>query len=104
MDVFVMPSSVETFSNATLEAMAMARPVLLSEVGGAPEMVESDSSGLLFNLGNQQALYDALIRLHDSKELRDNLGQAARARVLESFTFGEMIERYRRVTIGQIGA
>jgi glycosyltransferase involved in cell wall biosynthesis len=98
MDVFVLPSrEVETFSNAALEAMAMARPIVLSEIGGAAEMVENQESGLLFKIGDLETLCGELIKLRDSRPMRDRLGQAARERVLQSFTFAQMVERYRRL-------
>jgi glycosyltransferase involved in cell wall biosynthesis len=51
MDVFVLPSThVETFSNAALEAMAMSRPVILSRVGGAAEMVRDNVEGYTLNV------------------------------------------------------
>ena len=95
MDVFVLPSMVETFSNAALEAMAMARPVVLSDTGGAAEMVDDQMSGMVFKIGDLEGLCNALSRLHDSRPMRDSLGQAARARVLQLFTFAQMVDRYR---------
>ena len=100
MDVFVLPSSdVETFSNAALEAMSMGRAVVLSNLGGAAEMVVNGDSGLLFEVGDQEALVNTLERLLDSSDLRARLGRAARHRVLERLRFTEMVERYRELLI-----
>lgn len=96
MDIFVLPSSrVETFSNAALEAMAMSRAVVLSEAGGAAEMVEHGKSGMLFPVGGIDALTGILAELHGSSELRQRLGQAARNRVVASFGFADMVDRYQ---------
>lgn len=99
MDIFVLPSSaVETFSNAALEAMAMARPVVLSKIGGAAEMVEHGVSGMLFPAGNVDELTRILCTLHDSKDMRQNLGIAARETVVKSFGFPIMVDRYRELS------
>lgn len=95
MDIFVLPSrAVETFSNAALEAMAMELPVVLSQIGGAAEMVEDEESGYLFESGNRRQLVDILCRLLDSHSLRQKIGQLARQRVIENFEFGLMLRRY----------
>jgi glycosyltransferase involved in cell wall biosynthesis len=96
MDVFVLPSSaVETFSNAALEAMAMARPVVLSDIGGAAEMIERGTSGMLFPVGNIDALVTILISLHDSTEARQALGSAARERVVQLYGFSDFVDQYK---------
>lgn len=95
MDVFVLPSRSETFSNAALEAMSMARPVVLSNVGGAAEMVQHEESGYLFEAGDVETLIDLLATLYDSEDLRERMGAAARQRVLEHFEFAAMLERYK---------
>jgi glycosyltransferase involved in cell wall biosynthesis len=96
MDIFVLPSrAVETFSNAALEAMSLARPVVLSNIGGAAEMVVDGKSGFLFDVGNVAMLTDLLVTLCDSKPERERVGSAARLRVLERFQFGAMLDQYK---------
>jgi glycosyltransferase involved in cell wall biosynthesis len=98
MDVFVLPSSaVETFSNAALEAMSMGCAVVLSRIGGAAEMVVDGESGLLFPIGDVDALVDSLILLHDKPEMRRSLGAAARERIKARFEFTRMVDDYRRL-------
>jgi glycosyltransferase involved in cell wall biosynthesis len=97
LDIFVLPSTVEIFSNAALEAMAMARPVLLSDSGGAAEMLEHERNGLLFPPGDVDALTALLERLCKSSELRVALGTTARQRLISLFDFDVMVERYREL-------
>jgi glycosyltransferase involved in cell wall biosynthesis len=98
MDVFVLPSrAVETFSNAALEAMSMARPVVLSNIGGAAEMVVDGESGWLFDAGDVGWLMRILTDLYDSPPLRQRMGEAARQRVVDSFSFESMIEGYEEL-------
>lgn len=96
MDVFVLPSThVETFSNAALEAMAMCRPVILSRIGGATEMVREGVEGFTLPLAQlEQELVPLLVRLHAEQTLRDRLGQAARQRVEREFSLRGMVDNF----------
>lgn len=97
MDVFVLPSThIETFSNAALEAMAMGCPVVLSEVGGAAEMVRDAVEGFTIDLSDLQAgrLAPLLARLQADPSLREQLGARARARVEREFSLRIMTDRY----------
>ncbi len=96
MDMFVLPSrAVETFSNAALEAMSLERPVVLSNIGGASEMVENRESGFLFESGDCDALTRILSELYDSPSLRRRIGYAARERVIQRFRFESMLLGYK---------
>jgi glycosyltransferase involved in cell wall biosynthesis len=95
MDVFVLPSRTETFSNAALEAMAMCRPVVLSNVGGAGEMVRDGIDGFTLELSAlDDALPQLLSRLRHDQELRERVGRAGRDRVIRDFSLRGMIDRY----------
>ena len=95
MDVFVLPSkSVETFSNAALEAMAMAIPTVLSNVGGAAEMVNDGRDGYVYERDDLQRLSDRLAVLENNPELRMRLGRSARATVESKFQFARMVDEY----------
>jgi L-malate glycosyltransferase len=95
MDVFVLPStSVETFSNSALEAMSMACPVILSNLGGASEMVEHGRSGLLFDVGDGEGLVNQMSTLYYSADRRKDIGNLARQRVLDRFRFKDMVAKY----------
>jgi glycosyltransferase involved in cell wall biosynthesis len=93
-DVVALPStSVETFSLAALEAMALGRPVVLSEIGGAAEMVRPHDNGLLFPAGDSAALASCLAELADPAT-RVRMGGAARASVEARFSERAMVDRY----------
>ena len=94
MDIFVLAStSVETFSNAALEAMAMEKAVILSRVGGAAEMVGEGENGILYESGNVEELVSAVKLLSDGTT-RDRYARNARARVCELFTLERMAASY----------
>jgi L-malate glycosyltransferase len=102
MDVFVLPSThIETFSNAALEAMAMAKPTILSEVGGATEMVRDGIDGYTLACDKLDAtLPSVLIRLHDDAALRATLGRAARERAQAKFSAVSMIDEFAELIAG----
>ncbi len=79
-DVFVMSSLQEGLSIALLEAMARGRPVVVTRVGGLPEVVRDGVDGLLVPPRDVDAMADALLRLVRDPQLRARLGTAARAR------------------------
>ena len=97
MDVFVLSSvAVETFSNAALEAMAAGKAVILSDLGGAREMIVPGESGMMYESGNVEALIQALHTLCRDREIRERLGSMARKRVIEEFSFDRMLDDYQR--------
>jgi glycosyltransferase involved in cell wall biosynthesis len=85
-DVAVVPSHVEPLGNATLEAMAHGLPVLGCAVGGIPEMVEVERTGLLVPPRSPEALAAALTRLLADPQMRRQLGSAGRQRCQERFS------------------
>jgi glycosyltransferase involved in cell wall biosynthesis len=77
-DVFVLPSYVEGTPNAVLEAMAAGRAVIATRVGGIPDLIEPEKTGILIEAGDIAALGVALVRLRQHPELRQALGEQAR--------------------------
>jgi glycosyltransferase involved in cell wall biosynthesis len=86
MDVFVMPSYEEAFSNAIMEAMACGRAVVATTAGGNPELVEPERRGLLVPPRDAAALAAALERLLLDDPLRTQLACAGRAFVTENLS------------------
>ncbi|MDC5819329.1 glycosyltransferase family 4 protein [Vibrio europaeus] len=95
-DAFLLASESETFSNAALEAMALSLPVLMSDVGGAPEMVEQGSNGYLFEALNPGAMAQQMRQLISQTE-EQGLGQNARKRVERDFSNQAMVKNYMDV-------
>jgi glycosyltransferase involved in cell wall biosynthesis len=95
-DAFVVTStSVETFSNAALEAMAMGLPVILSRIGGAAEMVEAARSGFLYTPGDVTQLAGHIATLTGDEVLTREMGRAAMTRMQGRFGFARMLDEYR---------
>ncbi len=96
-DIVVLPSSEEGLSNVVLEAMAAARPVLASAVGGNPELIEHGRTGLLFRSGDMPALAVGLRRLTADAALRAQLGAAARRHVERHYAVADMVAQTESV-------
>jgi glycosyltransferase involved in cell wall biosynthesis len=77
IDIFVLPSRSESFSNALLEAMASGCCVVGSRVGGTPELIHEGETGLLFDSGDVVGLAQCLDQLAGREALRTRLAEAA---------------------------
>ena len=84
-DIAVVPSLVEPLGNATLEAMSHGLPVIGSEVGGIPEMIVHEVTGLLVPPRCPGGLAEALSRLIAEPDVRRRLGARGRRRCEETF-------------------
>ncbi len=97
MDLFVLPSLSEGIPLVLLEAMALARPVVATAVGGIPEVVEHEISGLLVAAGNHEDLAKGCLAVMDNPTLAQELGPAGRRRVEEAFSADVMAENVANV-------
>jgi glycosyltransferase involved in cell wall biosynthesis len=102
LDVFVLPSiAVESFSNAALEAMAMGRPVILSDIGGAREMIREGVEGYVVSPTELAARLPAVIAaLYSDRRKRQQMGAAARDRAVSCFSVPAMVAGYRGLLRG----
>lgn len=93
--VVVVPSRFrDPLPLVTLEAAQMARPIVASRVGGIPESVLHQKTGLLVEKEDASALTDAVALLLDHPEKARQMGQAARKRALEVFAFERYVDAY----------
>jgi glycosyltransferase involved in cell wall biosynthesis len=96
-DVFVLSSSNEALPLVVLEAMALGRPVVATDVGGVGDAVQHEQSGLLVPPGDAPALAAAIERLLDDKELSGRLGAQAREFAVSHCSVEAMIESYSTI-------
>ncbi len=99
--VALVSVAVETFSIAALEAMAMAKPLIMSDIGGAREQVEPGRTGWLFPPGDVEALARCLEAAGD-RALLHAMGRHSRERVVRDYAMEAMIERYVSLLNGDL--
>ena len=92
VNVSVMPSLNEALSNVLLESMAAGAPTVATRVGGTPEALVDERTGLLVPPGDSRAIADAVGRLLDNPSLAGRLGQAARALIKDRFSVDRMVQ------------
>ena len=95
-DVMALCSLTEAFSLAALEAMAMGKPVVHAEVGGAAEMISGGHNGILYPVGDTEAFAAALATLAD-RSVCERMGGNARRVVEALFSETTMVDRYERL-------
>lgn len=87
----------EPLGTVVIEAMAMGRPLIAPNHGGAAEMMQHEQTGLLFNPRDAQSLADEIEKFYLSKPLRDTLGANARSAALKAFAVETHVERIQNI-------
>ena len=103
-DLFVSSSSSEGLPLSFLEAMACGLCVVATERGGAQEVVDDQTTGLLAPIKNPPALAAAILRALQDAELRKRLAAAGRQRVIQEFSLDTTIEAYRSLYARLLGS
>jgi len=93
IDIFVLPSLSEALSNSLMEAMACGCCPVASRIGGNPELVVPDDTGLLFDAGNVEGLAVQLRLLIRNEELRRRYADASARRIATEFTHRAAADR-----------
>jgi N-acetyl-alpha-D-glucosaminyl L-malate synthase BshA len=93
-DVFLLPSTTESFGLAALEAMACGVPVVASNVGGVSELVTDGEVGFLAPAGDVAAMAGHVLRLLTDDSLHRRLSQSARHRAESQFQLEPAADRY----------
>ncbi len=104
IDILAICSHQEGFSLAAIEAMALGKPVVATEVGGLPEVVDNDITGILVGSHNPAKLAEALLKLLNDKQLVIRLGENGKNKCKEFFslsgTVNSLTKIYRSVYKG----
>lgn len=103
-DLFLLPSSEESFGLAALEAMSCGTPVIATEVGGLPEVITHGVDGYLYPVGDTHAMAEGAVRLLTDESLFSSFKTAARAKAVENFRVELMVpiyEAFYQKVVGQ---
>jgi glycosyltransferase involved in cell wall biosynthesis len=96
-DVFLLPSSSESFGLVALEAMSAEVPVVCSNAGGLPEVVEHGFTGFLHDPQHVAGYTSSVLKLLTNENLRRTMGRRGRRVAIEKFGAEAMIEQYVKV-------
>jgi glycogen synthase len=99
-DLFTLPSSAEAFGNVFAEALASGLPIVGSNVGGIPELVEHGVNGLLVTPGIPQTLAQAIRYLAEDPELREEMRTRNRAKAEANLEWAQVTRRYLAIYEG----
>ena len=97
LDIFVLPSLGEGISNTILEAMASGLPVIATRVGGNPELVVENETGMLVPVADADAMAQAIVSYVKQPTRMRQHGQAARARIEREYSMDAMVRQYAAV-------
>lgn len=93
-DMFILPSHEEAFGLVFIEAGAKGLATIATRVGGIPDIIDNEETGLLVTPQSPEALSDAIRRLAENADLRQTMGQKAHKRVASRFSTDNMINQY----------
>lgn len=103
-DLFLLPSSQESFGLAALEAMSCGVPVIASDVGGLPEVIEDGVSGILYPVGDVEGMAQGAVQVLTDDSSHTRFAQAARQRVLNHFDASRIVPQYESLYEELLGA
>jgi glycosyltransferase involved in cell wall biosynthesis len=93
-DVFVQPSLEEAFGLVFIEAGAHGKPTVATEVGGIPDIIINNETGILVPPGDSTTLAMAINKMLENPEWTAQLGKNARERIVAHFSLNKMVDKY----------
>ena len=93
-DLLLMPSELESFGLAALEAMACKVPAIATRVGGIPELIDHNETGLLYPVGEVEAMAQGALELLGDKPRLDAMRSAARLTARKRFCASLVVPQY----------
>jgi len=86
MDIFVVPSRIESFGVAAIEALACERPCIVANTGGLPEVIEDKTTGIVADYESVESLTQAIVEMILQQEQAIEMGKQGKKSVLEKYT------------------
>ena len=101
IDIYALPTGMDTTPLSCRESMSMENPVVASRVGGIPEMVYDNTTGFLVDEGDSEGWINKLTILVNDEELRKKFGSAGRNLVIERFNWDKLADEFIEVVSKQ---
>ena len=96
-DIFVLSSITEGLGTSLLDAMACGKPIVATDAGGIPEVVDQGISGTIVRARDARAMANAIVELLSDERRRRSMGEAGLARVKARFTVERMVAATAKV-------
>jgi glycosyltransferase involved in cell wall biosynthesis len=93
-DIYLQPSIYEALCVSVIEASAMELPIIASNVGGLPEVVDHNITGILIPPDDPQALVEAIEALANDKEKREEMGKQGRRKAIRQFSLEREVKEW----------
>ncbi|HMS39591.1 MAG TPA: N-acetyl-alpha-D-glucosaminyl L-malate synthase BshA [Pyrinomonadaceae bacterium] len=103
-DIFLLPSELESFGLAALEAEACEVPVIATRIGGIPEVVTDGETGFLSDIGDTEKMSDDAMKLLNDEEMRRTFGEKARELAVSRYSSELIIPQYIKFYEKVLGA
>ncbi len=97
LDLFLLPSEYESFGLAALEAMACGVPVIATNTGGIPEVVDDNENGLLCDVGDYACVAESALQILRDPARHAAMGRSARRRAVERFAEAQIVKQYEEL-------
>ena len=97
IDLLAIPSLLEGFPMITLEAMAMAKPIIGTSIDGISEQIENEDNGLLVPPKNSDALSEGIIRIFNDREFAEKISASGRKRVEKAYSIENTVRQIQNV-------
>ena len=94
IDLYALPTGMDTTPLSCREAMSMEKSIIASKVGGIPEMIYDNKTGLLVDEGDVDGWIKNITRILDDKEFSEKLGKEARKLVIEKFNWKIVAKKF----------
>lgn len=92
-DAFILTSRSEAFGNVFAEAMSCGLPVIGADIGGIPDLIK-EQNGILVKPGDIDGIKNAIIKLKDSQQLREQMGRASRDIIMKNHRWSKITEKF----------
>ncbi len=97
VDLLAIPSLLEGFPMITLEAMAMAKPIIATRIDGITEQIRNGENGLLVPIKDSEALSEAIIRIYNNREMAEKMGKSGRKQVEKTYSIENTVRQTQEV-------
>jgi len=87
VDIYIQPSLTEGMPISVLEAMSMKLPVVLTKVGGMPELIKNNDGGILIEINDKEQLYNAILEYYDNPKKIKTDGERNREFIIKNFNW-----------------